>query len=303
MLWGQKLKVYTDHKNLEKDGLGTASDRVYRWRLLLEEFAPEIVYIKGIHNSVADPISRLDYTPSENVAHHAAFMQLLADDYDADVKSHVDWLAFSHFHNSCEIDQEVGGTTEERHSFVTSCFASRGKEEQEEIFPLTIPEIVDAQLSDKDLCRYFEDGGASSTDRYEIAVIEDQRVVTEKGKIVIPKSLQTRTVMWYHHYLQHPGSTRLEETLRATMTWDGLRKTVRRHTETCHSCQKGKRSKYKYGKLPTKIAWTRPWKTLCVDLVGPYTLNGKDGTEVDFMCMTMIDPATSWFEIVEIPVV
>ena len=28
---------------------------------------------------------------------------------------------------------------------------------------------------------------------------------------------------------------------------------------------------------------------------------GKDGTQIDFMCVTMIDPATSWFEIVELP--
>ena len=33
-----------------------------------------------------------------------------------------------------------------------------------------------------------------------------------------------------------------------------------------------------------------------------YTLKGKDGTEIDFMCLTMIDPASSWFEIVELPV-
>ena len=31
-------------------------------------------------------------------------------------------------------------------------------------------------------------------------------------------------------------------------------------------------------------------------------LKGKDSTEIDFMCVTMIDPATSWFEIVELPV-
>ncbi len=30
---------------------------------------------------------------------------------------------------------------------------------------------------------------------------------------------------------------------------------------------------------------------------------GKDGTEIDFMCLTMIDAATSWLEIVELPVV
>jgi hypothetical protein len=57
MLWGQTIKVYTDHKNLTQDALGLTSDRVYRWGLLLEDFAPEIVYIKGIHVTVADVMS------------------------------------------------------------------------------------------------------------------------------------------------------------------------------------------------------------------------------------------------------
>ena len=63
-----------------------------------------------------------------------------------------------------------------------------------------------------------------------------------------------------------------------------------------------KRRKHKYGKLPTKLAITNPWEAVCLDLIGPYTLKGKDGTQIDFMCVTMIDPATSWFEIVELPV-
>jgi hypothetical protein len=57
MLLGQTVKVYTNHKNLTQDALGSTSDRVYRWQLLLEEFAPGIVYIKGMHNTVADAIS------------------------------------------------------------------------------------------------------------------------------------------------------------------------------------------------------------------------------------------------------
>ena len=63
MLWGQSIVVYTDHKNLIQDALGLTSDRVYRWRLLLEEYGPEIIYIKGIHNTVADAISRLEMVP------------------------------------------------------------------------------------------------------------------------------------------------------------------------------------------------------------------------------------------------
>jgi hypothetical protein len=53
MLWGQPIKVFTDHKNLMRDAQGLTSDQVYRWRLLLEEYGPEIVYIEGIHNTVA----------------------------------------------------------------------------------------------------------------------------------------------------------------------------------------------------------------------------------------------------------
>jgi hypothetical protein len=57
MLWGQTIKVYTDHKNLTRDALGLTSDRIECWQLLLEEFAPEIVYIKGMHNRVPGTIS------------------------------------------------------------------------------------------------------------------------------------------------------------------------------------------------------------------------------------------------------
>jgi hypothetical protein len=46
-----------------------------------------------------------------------------------------------------------------------------------------------------------------------------------------------------------------------------------------------------------------PWKALCADLIGPYTLKGQDSSSIDFMCLTMIILATSWFKIVELPTV
>ncbi len=66
MLWGQQIKVFTYHANLMRDALGLTSDQVYQWRLLLEEYGPKIVYIKGIHNTVADAVLRLEYDPSVN---------------------------------------------------------------------------------------------------------------------------------------------------------------------------------------------------------------------------------------------
>jgi hypothetical protein len=69
------------------------------------------------------------------------------------------------------------------------------------------------------------------------------------------------------------------------------------------SCQVNKRRSQKYGKLPAKLATITPWEAECVDLIGLYMLRGKDGTEIDFMYLTMIDLASSWFEIIELPVV
>jgi hypothetical protein len=66
MLWGQDIKVYSDHKSLTRDALGLTSDRVYRWRLLLEEYAPEIIHLKRIHNTVADAILQLEHDPKLN---------------------------------------------------------------------------------------------------------------------------------------------------------------------------------------------------------------------------------------------
>jgi hypothetical protein len=126
----------------------------------------------------------------------------------------------------------------------------------------------------------------------------------QNGKVMIPTSLWHRAVSWYHHYLRHPRHSCLEETMRSVMYWKGMCTTIRRYVKSCRSYQVNKRHSQKYGHLPPKLVVMTPWKVLCVDLIGPYTLKGKDGSRIDFMCLlTMIDPTTSWFEIVELPTV
>ena len=63
ILLGHKIKVYTDHKNLVYKHFNT--ERVMRWRLVLEEYGPELVYIKGENNIVADALSRLRLTEQD----------------------------------------------------------------------------------------------------------------------------------------------------------------------------------------------------------------------------------------------
>jgi hypothetical protein len=43
MLWGKSIKVFANLNNLTRDALVLTSDRVYQWRLLLEEYAPKII--------------------------------------------------------------------------------------------------------------------------------------------------------------------------------------------------------------------------------------------------------------------
>ena len=38
-----------------------------RWRLILEEFGPELKYIKGENNVVADALSRLEKSPNQEI--------------------------------------------------------------------------------------------------------------------------------------------------------------------------------------------------------------------------------------------
>jgi hypothetical protein len=82
-----------------------------------------------------------------------------------------------------------------------------------------------------------------------------------------------------------------------------MRATIQSLTKSCRSCQINKRQNRKYGHLPPKTIIINPWECLCVNLIGPYTLKGKDNSQIYFMALTMIDPASSRFEIPDLPVV
>jgi hypothetical protein len=127
MMWGQTIKVYTDHQNLTQDALGLISDRVYHWRFLLKEFAPEIVYIIGIHNTVADAISQLDYNPKANPTSEFIYSTF---GIPAKGETIIKWKAFSKLW-CCYNKSNPGKETQECN--LNKVFANHS--EEEEIFP------------------------------------------------------------------------------------------------------------------------------------------------------------------------
>ena len=61
--------MYTGNKNLTYKTFAFNTERVMRWmrwRLILEEYNPELIYIQGAKNVAADSLSRLDIVDINN---------------------------------------------------------------------------------------------------------------------------------------------------------------------------------------------------------------------------------------------
>ncbi len=71
-------------------------------------------------------------------------------------------------------------------------FANRSKEE--EIFPLTTPEIAEAQMADSKLKHYFR-CNAVLDEGLEVRFVDNTYVVCKDVKMIIPKPLQRRAVL------------------------------------------------------------------------------------------------------------
>ena len=85
------------------------------------------------------------------------------------------------------------------------------------------------------------------------------------SRIIVPASLAKRLMSWYHTNLVHPGVERLYNTLRHHYTWPNMLEDIRSYVKTCGPCQKGKRGRRGYGKVPVKDVETEPWKDVAVD--------------------------------------
>ena len=255
ILRGQRIVVHTDHLNLLYRKL--ASNRLIRWRMILEEYGPEVVHVKGESNVVADALSRLD-------------MEAKPEDELPDE----------------EEDQKL------QYAYVKT------KDMDLEQFPMSPRLLQQQQQKDKKL--QSEVKADVKKDKYSHEYVEGYELIHSEGKICVPVALQARILAWYHEYLAHPGQTRMEQTIHNIFHWKGLRKDVQQYCKTCKVCQMCKKQRKKYGHLPAKEAETELWSRVNVDMIGPYSVKTPSKT-LQLRAMTMIDPASNWFEIAALP--
>ena len=114
----------------------------------MEEYAPEIIYIKEIHNTVADAISRLEYDPKLNKTNQYTHAMLGVEPEELSMQR---WKSFAqHWHS-----YNKASTPTQAHCFhLNEVFANCSVEDK--IYPLTTVEIAAAQRADASLKHIFK---------------------------------------------------------------------------------------------------------------------------------------------------
>jgi len=190
--------------------------------------------------------------------------------------------------------------------FSAEAFANELANEEEEFptgHPLSCEETAFRQKKDRWLQNKFRTQPKLHVKKPCAFSDSMHKLIAKNDKICVPKSLQHKCAEWHHLTLMHPGEQRLELTTAQRCTWIGLKPTCVRVCKNCKNCTASKERDQKTGLLPPKpTPEIIPWHTPCVDPAGPCKFGDKKKpeTHIELHCVTMADPATGFFETVEI---
>ena len=293
LLGCKELHIHTDHRNLTGTRFNT--QRIQRWRIFLEEYAPIFHYIQGEHNVLADALSRLpgkrqDDSPATDP--DAAPAPHGASPYEQFLHS---IMQKDRAGDALKVDADSG------HSFFTlhECFLNLPEVTAAQPFPLSFQELEASQTQDNRLHGKL----GAEPDNYEILPFgNDSELIVRHGqdgrtRICIPDARLDAIVQWYHQVLSHPGATRLFQTIHQHLDHPTLKEQCRLVSTRCHTCQVEKNSGPGYGHLPPKDIVTEPWYEVAVDMIGPWKVKyGNRG--LTFNALTIIDTSTNFLEII-----
>ena len=264
MLLGAKITVYTDHRNLTHKLTSFTTQRVMRWRLLLEEYGPTFAYKKGTENVIADAMSRV---PTEDEERCPAMPETRCVKVD-DLWTECLWAM-------PKFDEQA------RHPFHFETIA---------YYQNQVPEIMALPQVTPDIYSLEYFGSAELVCKID----------TDLRLIVLTDAMLPRIVTWYHLLTVHSeGMNRLEASIRRHFWHPHLREEIRRQLADCAKCQEMKKGAVKIGQLAPRDAPAIPWLEVHVDQIGPWTFK-KNGLSVSVRALTMIDPVTNLVEIVRV---
>ena len=267
MLLGAAITIKTDHMNLTRDDI--QSTRLLNWRLLIEEFAPTLTYVKGTDNIGADFLSR----------------------FPIQEEKQTPWP-------SVEAKDEMNRVKEEFESDEVNEAMLYYPDDIEE-FPLNFENIRDAQQADAEVVLLLNRPEFNSEEFYGHQLICKTRDEPHP-RIVLPEALMATAIKWYHFVCGHCGMDRLYQALRMFFYNQGMRQKVEKFVATCDSCQRNKQPGPGYGENPPRNATEIPFEQVAVDTIGPWTIKVPGYGDIVFSALTMIDMATTLSELVRV---
>ena len=274
LLLGAQLHIYTDHQNLTHSMTSYTTQRVLRWRILLEEYGPTFHYKEGPQNVVADALSRVPTSSSERedtTPVHLPPFNAYVDTYYCMRKSDPDMA---------ECLLMYPGFVAPGHnpfSFESLAALQQQSAPLQQLVVTDHPTYQTKRLGTVDvICRCSPNGD---------------------WQIALTNEMVQPLVRWYHERLAHAeGAKRLEQTIAKHFHHPRLATHVRETVARCHVCQTTKRGSRQYGELAPREANAIPWQEVHVDCIGPWKFSFRRQT-VEFNALTSIDPVTNLIEI------
>ncbi|KAM2774297.1 hypothetical protein COP1_019197 [Malus domestica] len=252
-LYGEKCKIFTDHKNLQY--VFTQHDlnlRQRRWMELLSDYDCTIEYHSGRANVVADALSR---KPQGRLyALYAYRVPLLAELRATGVKLELE---------------------DRREAFLTSF----------QVRPVLVDCVLEAEMVDEEIKEMIQLRNEGK--KKDLRIRESDGMLMQENIMYMPNNEELKKeILDEVHcsaYAMHPGGTKMYHTIRPFYYWPGMKREIAEYVSRCIVCQQVKAERKKpFGRMQPFPVPQWKWENITMDFVYklPRTRNGFDGVWV-----------------------
>ena len=233
----ETFEIWTDHENLKYfREPHKLNGRQARWYLKLQDYDFILQHILGKTNTKADILSRKDQVDTKE---DNKDVQLLKDEM---------WL------------RKIVGRIR--------VFDNRKTVEETDI----IKRIIKNRTREKEVLQALQKNDGSAWEENEVAYID--------GRIYVPNNKNIKEEILREHHnpadVGHPGQHRMQELIKRTYWWPGLKEDIKKYVQGCVKCQQNKvQHQRKAGELHLLEIPEGPWQDISIDMIGPLPKSNK----------------------------